>query len=177
MRGHIAATHGWFSSIHQVAPVCTPSNTLHRSPHPKLHLDQFSHLCTAHSIYLTYYTWHWTVAFPPQIATLHGGIWTHRIHGSLGPLKSTTQTASWWFSRFCMAYDCDGQTDRRTDRPHCSVVTIGHICVVLRCSQIIVIFGMWELWCVSLFIWNVLFAAACGIYLKWLIISNFEITR
>ena len=43
--GRIAATHGRFNGIRQVAPVCTPPNMLpwaHSSPNLKRHLDWFS---------------------------------------------------------------------------------------------------------------------------------------
>jgi len=49
--GRIAATHGWFSGIRLVAPVCTPHSTfpwVHPSPYPKRHLDRFSRPSTAH---------------------------------------------------------------------------------------------------------------------------------
>ena len=40
----------------------------------------------------------------------------HLRYGSLGPRKSTNQTASRRFIRFCMAHGCIQQTDRQTDR-------------------------------------------------------------
>jgi len=44
--------HGSFSRIRQVAPMCTPSNSVvpwpHASLHPKLHLDRFIRFCGTH---------------------------------------------------------------------------------------------------------------------------------
>ena len=51
--GRIAAAHGPFSRIRQVATMCIPPNTwlvpwTRPSPHPKRHLDRFSHACRTH---------------------------------------------------------------------------------------------------------------------------------
>jgi len=48
--GRIAAAHGRFNGIRQIAAACTPCNTLpwtHPSPTTKRHLDRFSCFCTA----------------------------------------------------------------------------------------------------------------------------------
>ena len=53
------ATHGRFSRIRQAAPMFTPSNTWFAAPNTpsiRRHLDQFSHLCTAHGRWSLYFT-------------------------------------------------------------------------------------------------------------------------
>ena len=50
--GRIAAAHGRFNGIRQVAPACTRHNNAslaQSSPNPKRHLDRFSHFCRAHN--------------------------------------------------------------------------------------------------------------------------------
>jgi len=50
-QGCIAAAHGRFSRIHQVAPMCTPSSTPHSASPQYLcerHRDRFSRFCRAH---------------------------------------------------------------------------------------------------------------------------------
>jgi len=58
--------------------------------------------------------------FPLKIAPCKGDLDSHLIHGPLGPYKSTPKRHLDWFSRFCMAQDCDRLTNRQTDRPHYS---------------------------------------------------------
>jgi len=60
-------------------------------------------------------TWQWTVPFPPQITTLHGG--SGRIGYMVPCAHSSPQPKRHldWFSRFCRAHDSDGQTYRQTD--------------------------------------------------------------
>ena len=52
-KGHIAAALGLFNCIHQVAPIYTQHMLpwTHSSPHPKRHLDCFSH--SRQSLYFT----------------------------------------------------------------------------------------------------------------------------
>jgi len=83
-KGRIAAAHGRFTRIRQLAPMCALSNMwilgstqvhIHRR-----HLDRFSRFCTAHGRKFLYFTM--GRPFP--------GSGTHLIHGSLGPPKSKT---------------------------------------------------------------------------------------
>jgi len=115
--GCIAATHGQFSGIRQVAPVCTgtlymlPWATL--SPNPKLHLDWFSSFCTAHSTAFLYFTK--GRPFPDQNCPFPWGIWIpHLKHGSLSHPSSQPKWHLNRFSCFCRAHYCDRQTDRWT---------------------------------------------------------------
>ena len=59
-KDRIAAAHGRFSGIRQVALVCTLTEYVlpraHRSPHPKGHLDRFSHFCTTYGRESLYFT-------------------------------------------------------------------------------------------------------------------------
>ena len=60
---------------------------------PKRHLDRFRRFCTVHSRESLYFTTGCPV--PPQNCRFSwGDLDPHLIHGSLGPPKSTTQTAS-----------------------------------------------------------------------------------
>jgi len=61
---------------------------------------------------------------PLKIVPLHRRIWTHLIHGSLGPPESTTQTAA----RSVKSAVFPGLTIV-TDRPHTTLVTITSIYV------------------------------------------------
>ena len=54
---------------------------------------------------------------PQKLPLPLGGLDPHLIHGSLGPPKSHTQTASRLVHLFCRAHGFDQQTDRHTDRP------------------------------------------------------------
>jgi len=73
---------------------------------------------------------------PLKIAHSHGGSGPHLIHGSLGPPKSSIQTASGTVQPFFAGIT--SVTDRKTDHAARSV-TIGRIYtyVVLRCGLII----------------------------------------
>ena len=58
----------------------------HLTAHPKWHLDQFSHFCTAHCRV----SLHFTMAGPPlplKIVPSHGGSAPSLIHGSLVPTR------------------------------------------------------------------------------------------
>jgi len=70
----------------------------HPSPHPKRHLDRFSHFCTAHGRESRYFTM--GRPFPLKIAPLYGEFGHHLIHYSLGPTHSASQIACWQFQPF-----------------------------------------------------------------------------
>ena len=92
----------------------------------------FAQLTAANS-----YTLQWVAPSPtPQNCPSYGRSGPHLIHGSLGLLESTAETASRSVQPFCWAHDCDIPTDRQTDRQTTLLgsVTIGRICVVLRCG-------------------------------------------
>jgi len=77
------------------------------------------------------YTLQWDAPSPSKLPLLMGGSGPHLIHGSLGPTKSSTQTASWSVQPFLQG-SLVWQTDRQRDRPteHATrSVTIGRIYV------------------------------------------------
>jgi len=88
---------------------------LPESIHPKRHLDRFSRFRTAHSRLTLYFTMGFSFPRPLKIAPSHEGSGSHLIHGSLGLLESTTQTASRSVSPFLNG-SRSWQTDRPTDR-------------------------------------------------------------
>jgi len=94
-RGLIATTHGWFSHIHQVVPMCTPSNTCFLGPthHPKLHYDQFSHFCTAHGRESILYN-RSLLSPPSKLIIRMGDLDSLLIYGSLVPPEPTIKMAS-----------------------------------------------------------------------------------
>ena len=105
-KGHSAATHGWFNSIQQVAPVCTPPNMF---PWPTRVLIQngisigSTIFCTAYgrvSLYLTL----GRSSLPQNCPFPWRDLGTHIIHDSLGPSKPTTQMASTSVQLFCTAH-------------------------------------------------------------------------
>jgi len=90
----IAATHGRFNRIRQVAPMCTSSNMFplaHPSPYPKRHLDRFSRFCVAQaeSLYFTMGR-----PFPLEISRVHGGSGPSSNTCFLEPITSAFQTAT-----------------------------------------------------------------------------------
>ena len=111
--GRIAAAHGRFGGIRQVAPVCTlPRASLaHPSPNPKRHLDRFScFFCTAHGRESPYFTT--GRPFPPlKLPLPMGDLDPHLISGSLGPPKSSTHAAPRSVQPFFIAHYCDRQTE------------------------------------------------------------------
>ena len=85
-KGRIAPAHGRFNRIRQVALMCTPSTTCFLGC-TQVQISIGS--CTAygrHSLHLTMNS-----PLSPQNCPLQGGSGPHLIHGSLGPLESTTQ--------------------------------------------------------------------------------------
>jgi len=107
-QGRVAAAHGRFSRICQVAPICTsytqstkmvamatplsicglPSNMIpwaHRSPQPKRHLDRFSRFCTAHRRVSLYFAI--GLLFPLKIVPSHGGSGTPSNTWFPGPTR------------------------------------------------------------------------------------------
>ena len=91
---HITATHGRFKRIHQVAPMCTPSNTFplaQPSPHPKRHLDWFSRLRMAHGRVPILCN---GPPLSPQNCPSYGEIWTPSNTWFPGPTQVTSQMAS-----------------------------------------------------------------------------------
>jgi len=96
------------------------------SPQPKWHLNRFSCFCTPHrGVSLCALQWAapLPVKIPPPVVDLD----PHLIHGSSGPLESSTQTASRSLELFLQG-SLLWQTDRPTDHTSRSV-TIGCICV------------------------------------------------
>jgi len=70
-KGRIAAAHGGFGRIRQVAPVCTPSNRRFLRPtRVQRHLDWFSRFCTAQGRRYLYFTL--GHLFPLKISLVHG---------------------------------------------------------------------------------------------------------
>jgi len=71
------------------------------------------------------YILQWDAPSSVKVAPSHGGSGPHLIHGSLGLLESTTQTASRSVQPFVQG-SLVWQTDRPTDRGR------GHICIIWR---------------------------------------------
>jgi len=87
-----------------------------RAHNPKQHLHRFSRLCRADRSVVLYFTMGCPFPPPSKLLLPMWGIWTpYLIHGSLGPPKSSTQTASGLFSRFTgLASVTDRSTDHAT---------------------------------------------------------------
>ena len=81
-----------------------------RSPNTKPHLDQFSFFAQLTAEWP--YTLQWVAPFPPQNCAFRGGFGPHLIHCSLGPPKSSTQSASRSVQMFLQ-----GSLLWQTDRP------------------------------------------------------------
>jgi len=107
-KGCIAATHGRFNRIRQVAPMCTSSNMLplaHPSPYPKRHLDRFSRFCIAQaeSIYFTMGR-----PFPPsKLPVFMADLDPRLTRASLGPSHQHSKRQLDRFSRLCTARDSE----------------------------------------------------------------------
>jgi len=99
--GRIAAAHGRFVGIRQVALVWPLLYTLpwaHPSRNTKWHLDQFSRICTANGRVAIFYNG------PPPLKIAHsrGDLDPPTIlHDSLGQSEPTTQAASRLVQPFC----------------------------------------------------------------------------
>ena len=109
-----------FARLHQRA-----SHTIHASLGPPGSTSQMAvrsvQLFFAQIMAESPYTLQWAAPFPLKTVPSHGGSEPHLIHRFLGPLESTTQMASQFFSHFCRAHNCNRLTDHITvcnKRPH-----------------------------------------------------------
>jgi len=100
---------GSFSSSKLHLCLCVPWT--YQTQHPKLHLDQFSHFCTAQGRQSLYFTM--GCHFLP-ITPVHEGSGLHQTHGSLGPPESSSKQHHDQFSHFCTAHGLDRSTDHAT---------------------------------------------------------------
>ena len=117
-KGRIAAAHGRFNGIRQLAPVCTPPNACFPGPTWVLNPNGISigsavFACTAHRWVSPYFTM--CCPSPSKLPILMGDLDPHLIHGSLGPPESSTQTASQSLQPFSQGSLLQWQTDRQTD--------------------------------------------------------------
>ena len=94
-KGRIAAAHGRFNGIRQMASMCTqliaymlPWATRVHNPNGISILDPFSQFCTPHDRVSS------GMSFPLKIAPWHQAIWTPSNTWFLGPIRVNTQTAS-----------------------------------------------------------------------------------
>ena len=96
-----------------------------------MHLDRLRRFCTDDRRVSLYFT---RTTFPPQYCPFQwGDLDPHLIHGSLGPPKSSTQTAYRSVQPFLQGstlWQTDQQTDRPTDHATRSV-TIGRTSIFL----------------------------------------------
>ena len=95
------AAHGRFSRIHQVAPICTPCNTMllwvHPSPQPKRHLDRFSHFCVAQGGVSLYFA---VGRCFPQHCTISQ--WCPRVKRESWRQQADVGSAGMWLMKWCM---------------------------------------------------------------------------
>ena len=74
-------------------PIQIHGSVDHPTQHPKLHLDLYSHFCTAYGRKSLYFTM--GRHFPLHNCPFTWGIWIHHlIHGSTGPPVSRTKMSS-----------------------------------------------------------------------------------
>ena len=137
--GRIAAAHGQFNGIHQMAPVCFPINTCFLGP-TRVQIPNGISIASVDFAQLTTERPYFKMGrFSLKIPRSHGGSgppaksnpWAQPSPQSKGHLDR--------FSSFCRAHYCDRQTDRQTDREfdrqtdHATrSVTIGRIYSSLR---------------------------------------------
>jgi len=118
--GRMAAAHGWFNGIRQVAPVWASPNNAFLGPAESStqtaswSVQPFLHRLPQ-SVPIFY---NGPSVSPLKIAHSHGDLDSHLIYGSLGPPKSSTQMASWSWQTDRLTKRL---TDRQTDRPLYSV--------------------------------------------------------
>jgi len=117
--GCITTAHWRFSRIHQVAPMCTPSNTWFLGPTRSKVQNSISigsavfAQLTAESAYTLQ---HWAAYFPSKLPHCMGNLDSHQKHGSLGPPESTHQMVSRLVQPF-LQRSRSSQTDRLTAMP------------------------------------------------------------
>jgi len=117
--GRNAATHGRFSRICQVVPICTTSTTPQSAS-----AGTDAALLSLWVYQLPYMSGHvlGRPFFSLKIAPSHAGSDSHLTHGSLGPSESISKQHHDWFIHFCMAHSHDRQRDHATiicsNRPH-----------------------------------------------------------
>jgi len=87
---------------------------LRMSQSPKRQLDRLSRFCTDHRKLSLYFTI--GRPFPSKLPLYKGDLDPHLTHASLGPPKSSTQTASRLFQPFLQCSVLTSVTDRQTDR-------------------------------------------------------------
>jgi len=135
-KGRIAAVHGRFNSIRQVAPMCTPSNTcFHGPPEPIPQMASQSVQRLLNSSRQGVPILYNGLPLPPsKLPICMEDLNPHLIHGSLIQPESTTQTASRSVQPFLQG-SWSWQTDRQTDDATSSA-TIGRIYIVLWCDLI-----------------------------------------
>jgi len=130
--GLIAAAHGQFTNIRQVATVCISPNTRFLGP-TRVKLSNGISIGSAvlhssrHRVALLYNE---PSLFPLKLPLPMRELDLHQIYVSLGPPESSTQRAPRSVQPFCRARYCDRQTDRPTNRPRYSVSNnkTHHIC-------------------------------------------------
>jgi len=112
----IAAAHVRFNRIRQVAPMCTPSNMCFLVP-TRVHTPNGISIGSAVFAHLTaecLYTLQRAAPSPSKSPFRMGDLNPRLIHGFLGPLESTTKTASrtlrWIQYRVCDAWPVRRQT-------------------------------------------------------------------
>jgi len=110
-QGRIAAAHGRFSRILQVAPMCIPSSTPKSASVP--------YRCCPYRVASSISTAGHVRACPgptplrrQNCSSVCGDLDAHLIRGSLGPPESTSERHHDRFSCFCRAHRGDWQTDR-----------------------------------------------------------------
>ena len=116
-KGRIAAAHGRFNRIHQMAPMCTPSNTCFLGS-TQVHIlnDIWLVQPFLHSPWQCPYTVQWVATSPLKIAPSYGWIWSPSNTCFLGPTQvhNRISTGSAIFAQIT--------ADRPTDRPHYSLL-------------------------------------------------------
>jgi len=142
-QGHIAAAHGLFRRIRQMAPMYTP-DVIHPFLDPtesglKRHLDQFSRFCTDHGRQRPCIV-QWTAPSPIKIAPSQGYLDPNLIYGSLVPWAHPSPQPKQHLDRFSRFSGITIVTDTTTDNATPSK-TIGRVYVrstdtVVRCGLI-----------------------------------------
>jgi len=111
--GRIAAAHGRFNGIRQVAPVCIPPNIRFLGPTRIQSPNGISNGSAVFAQLTAGLFLYFTKSRPLKIAHSHGGPWLHLIHGSLVYPSPQPKRHFNRFSRFA-GLTTLWQTDRQT---------------------------------------------------------------
>jgi len=113
-KGYIAATHGQFNGIRQVAPVWPSLNICFPGP---IQVQIANGISIGSAVFaqltaVSPYTLQWTTLSPPQNCPFPWGIWPPSNTGFLGPIQAHNPNGISIGSAVFAPHYCERQTDR-----------------------------------------------------------------